>query len=82
MFCYIENQANLIGKDVIFVKHMCVKSWIIIFMRENNNKYEKIRTFAIECISYNIRYAEFKEDTKPQSGKNVKPSYLFDVLNI
>ena len=26
MFCYIENQANLIGKDVIFVKHMCVKS--------------------------------------------------------
>ena len=51
-------------------------------MRENNNKYEKIRTFAIECVSYNIRYAGIKEDTKPQSGKNVKPSYLFDVLNI
>ena len=33
MFYYIENQANLIGKDVIFVKHMCVKSWIIIFYK-------------------------------------------------
>lgn len=80
---FVENQA--VWKGVIFgiVKYLCAISLKIkLFPKGNDNKCKKSRTFAIECISYNIRYAEFKEDTKPQSGKNVRPSYLFDVLNI